>query len=198
MGHGNRGGQVLGSLLVVDALVAGYRAPVVGPVSFSLATGEVVGLAGPNGAGKSTILAAIVGTARVFGGTIVRRPHVRVAVQHQRPARLAEMPITGREFLAITGAHRHAPPAALAPLLGQRLDRLSGGQYQLLHVWACLGSPAQFVLLDEPTNNLDPQATSVLRDILLTSRERDRGVLVISHDREILDEVCTRVVEVAA
>jgi zinc transport system ATP-binding protein len=198
VGHGDRGREIVGSLLVVDALLAGYRMPVVGPISFTLDTGEIVGLAGPNGAGKSTILGAIIGTAKVFGGTIVRRPDVRVAIQHQRPARLSEMPITGREFLAITGAHRHAPPAALAPLLGQRLDRLSGGQYQLLHVWACLGSPAEFVLLDEPTNNLDPQATSTLRDILRSSRERGRGVLVISHDHEILDEVCTRVVEVAA
>ena len=184
-------------LLVVDALVAGYRAPVVGPVSFSVAAGELVGLAGPNGAGKSTLLAAIIGTAKVFGGGVRRHPDVRVAYQHQRPARLAEMPITGREFLAITGAHHHPVPATLAPLLGQRLDRLSGGQYQLLHVWACLGSPAGLVMLDEPTNNLDPQSTTILQEILASSGEKQRGVLVVSHDRGLLDDVCTRVVEVA-
>jgi ATPase subunit of ABC transporter with duplicated ATPase domains len=107
------------------------------------------------------------------------------------------MPITGREFLAITGAHHHAVPEPLEPLLDQRLDQLSGGQYQLLHVWACLGSPAEFVMLDEPTNNLDPQAAGALHDILARSREKGRGVLVVSHDRQLLDEVCSRVVDVA-
>jgi zinc transport system ATP-binding protein len=184
------------TLLEIDSLVAGYQDPVVGPVSFALSEGEIVGLAGPNGAGKSTLLGAIIGTTRVFSGSARRRPGIRLAIQSQAPVRLAEMPVTGAEFLRITGAHRHVTPERLAPYLGQRLDRLSGGQYQLLNVWACLGSGAELVVLDEPTNNMDPRAVLDLADLLLASRESGRGVLVVSHEHELLEKVCTRLVEV--
>jgi ATPase subunit of ABC transporter with duplicated ATPase domains len=106
------------------------------------------------------------------------------------------MPITGREFLRITGAERHAIPAPLAALLPLRLDRLSGGQYQLLNVWACLGCDADLVLLDEPTNNMDARAEASLVEVLLASRERGRAVLVISHEHDFLERICTRLVEV--
>ena len=184
------------TLLEIDSLVAGYQDPVVGPVSFTLAPGEIVGLAGPNGAGKSTLLGALIGAARIFSGQARRRPGLRVAIQSQAPVRLAEMPVTGAEFLRITGAHRHATPPRLVPYLGQRLDRLSGGQYQLLNVWACLGSPAELVLLDEPTNNMDPKAVSQLTELLLESREKGRGVLVVSHEHEFLEQVSSRLVEI--
>lgn len=183
-------------LLEVESLVAGYQAPVVGPVSFTLAAGEIVGLAGPNGAGKSTLLGALIGTTRVFSGRATRRPGIRVAVQSQAPVRLTEMPVTGAEFLHITGAHRHATPPRLVPYLGQRLDRLSGGQYQLLNVWACLGSAAELVILDEPTNNMDPKAVGELAELLLESRESGRGVLVVSHEHDLLERVSSRLVEI--
>ena len=185
-----------GPILEVDSLVAGYKKPVVGPLSFHLDDGEIVGLAGPNGAGKSTILGAIIGTSRVFSGSVRRRPGIRVGIQSQAPVRLTEMPVTGKDFLHITGADRHAVPEALRPLLPKRLDLLSGGQYQLMNVWACLGCSAELVLLDEPTNNMDPRATATLLDVLHASRENGRGVLVISHEHEFLEEVCTRLVEV--
>jgi len=187
---------VSGPILEVDSLVAGYKAPVVGPLSFHLEEGEIVGLAGPNGAGKSTVLGAIIGKTRVFSGSVRRRPGIRVGIQSQAPVRLTEMPITGLDFLHITGADRHAVPEALQPLLPKRLDLLSGGQYQLMNVWACLGCTAQLVLLDEPTNNMDPRATATLVDVLHASRENGRGVLVISHEHEFLEKVCTRLVEV--
>lgn len=190
--------DVVVPLLRVDAVVAGYRDPVVGPVSFTVAGGEVVGLAGPNGSGKTTLLGAVIGTSRIFSGQVVRPARLRVAVQSQRPARLPEMPLTGGELLRVTGADRHAVPGVLVPLLPQRLDRLSGGQYQLLHAWACLGSRADLVLLDEPTNNMDPAAVVALRDILAAGQEQGRGVIVVSHDQELLVAVCTRVVEVGA
>lgn len=184
-------------LLDVNALVAGYTEPVVGPVSFRLMRGEILGLAGPNGSGKSTVLRALIGRARVFSGTIVRCDGIRTTVQSQQPVRLLEMPITGREFLRLTGADRVPPPAPLAPLLKHRLDRLSGGQFQLLHVWACLGSPADLVMLDEPDNNMDPKARSTLIEVLHESRREGRGVLVVSHEHDLVEAVCTRLVEVA-
>jgi ATPase subunit of ABC transporter with duplicated ATPase domains len=183
-------------LLEFDSVVAGYTAPVVGPVSFTLGPGEIVGLAGPNGSGKSTLLGAAMGTTRVFSGSVRRREGLRVAVQAQVPSRLREMPVTGIEILRITGAHRHDVPPPVKPLLPLRLDRLSGGQYQLLNVWACLGCGAGLVLLDEPTNNMDPKVESSLGDLLLASSAEGRALLVISHEHDFLEKVCTRLVEV--
>ncbi|HSK09632.1 MAG TPA: ATP-binding cassette domain-containing protein [Vicinamibacterales bacterium] len=185
-------------LLSVESVVAGYREPVVGPVSFRLHRGEILGLAGPNGSGKSTVLRAVIGRARIFSGTVRRGGDgpIATAVQAQYPVRLAEMPITGRDYLGLTGATRQPPPPHLAGLLDLRLDRLSGGQFQLLHVWACLGSPAELVLLDEPDNNMDPRARATLIEVLHGSRKDGRGVLVVSHEHDLLESVCTRIVEV--
>jgi ATPase subunit of ABC transporter with duplicated ATPase domains len=184
------------TVLEVDALVAGYKQPVVGPVSFSISPGEIVGLAGPNGAGKSTILGAVIGSTRVFSGSLKRREGTRVATQAQVPSRFGEMPITGVELLRITGADRHQTPPPVRPLLDMRLDRLSGGQYQLLNVWACLGCGADLILLDEPTNNMDLSVETSLADLLLASREEGRAIVLVSHERDFLEKVSTRLVEV--
>jgi ATPase subunit of ABC transporter with duplicated ATPase domains len=199
VGHGDRRSHALTSvrpLLTVDALVAGYTEPVVGPVSFVLARGEIVGLAGANGSGKTTLLNAIIGTARTFSGHIECDRSAGVSVLTQFPVRLPEMPLIGSELLRVAGASGRSVPVSLRPLIDTRLDRLSGGQYQLLQVWACLGSSAGLVLLDEPTNNMDPKAVASLGQLLLESRERGQGVLVISHEESLLQRVCSQVVEV--
>jgi ATPase subunit of ABC transporter with duplicated ATPase domains len=119
-----------------------------------------------------------------------------VAVQAQVPSRLREIPVTGVEILRLTGADHHEVPAPVRPLLDLRLDRMSGGQYQLLNVWACLGCGAELVFLDEPTNNMDPRATAALEEVVLSSREGGRGLLVVSHEHDFLERVATRLVEV--
>jgi ATPase subunit of ABC transporter with duplicated ATPase domains len=182
-------------LLEIDSLVAGYREPVVGPVSFSVAPGEIVGLAGPNGSGKSTLLGAVIGATRVFSGTVRRREGLRVAMQAQVPSRLEEMPVTSIEILRITGADRHVPPGPVQPLLDMRIDRLSGGQYQLLNVWACLGCGADLILLDEPTNNMDLRVEASLAELLVATREEGRAMLLVSHEHDFLEKVSTRLVE---
>ena len=183
-------------LLSVDGLIAGYAGPVVGPISFEVGRGEIVALAGANGSGKTTVLSAVIGTARVLGGRIDCDRSVGVSVLRQFPVRLAEMPLLGSDFLGITGAPVATAPSLLRPLLGLRVDRLSGGQFQLLLVWACLGSAAGLVLLDEPTNNMDPGVIASFADLLLEARDRGKGVLVISHEARLLERACTRVVEV--
>jgi ATPase subunit of ABC transporter with duplicated ATPase domains len=116
-------------------------------------------------------------------------------VQAQRPVRLPEMPITGHELLHLTRAKDKGAPPAVRPLLDGRVDRLSGGQFQLLQVWAALGSPADLVYLDEPTNNMDPGTIEALGELLLAWRE-ERGVLVVTHEHEFLGRVATTIVEV--
>jgi ATPase subunit of ABC transporter with duplicated ATPase domains len=208
LGRGHRGGASLNSvsapdpqpLLRLDALVAGYTRPVVGPVSLRLARGEVLGLWGPNGTGKSTLLKAIGRSARVFSGHVELQPGAQLAHLDQQPVRLAAMPVTGRELLRAAGAGPEALettgtlPHTLAPLLKRRIDRLSGGQYQRLWIWSALATGADLVLLDEPTNNLDPANRDALIELL--TQERDgRGMLIVSHDHDFLERVCSRLLE---
>ncbi len=181
-------------LLSYREVVAGYTRPVVGPISFEVRPGEIVALRGPNGSGKSTLLGALTGSSRVLSGQIERRPGLTVSLQRQLPARPDGIPLTGHELLRLTGAHRTAPPTLLAPLLALRVDELSGGQFQLLEVWACLGGDADLHILDEPTNNMAPSTIESLVSILHEKRD-GRGVLVVSHERSFVDEVADRVVE---
>jgi ABC-2 type transport system ATP-binding protein len=183
-------------LLALDAVVAGYTSRVIGPVSLAVMPGEIVGVVGSNGCGKTTLVNAVLGTARVFEGTLRLKTGVRVTVQRQRPVRLQEMPLTGLEVLRLAGADRHPLPPAIRPFASQRVDRLSGGQYQLLHVWACLGSPTDLVILDEPTSNMDARTKELLADLLKDSLELVQGILVISHDPGFLERVAARVVRI--
>jgi zinc transport system ATP-binding protein len=192
--QGSRRGH---ELLRAEGLVAGYSRPVVGPISFSVAAGDVVGLWGANGVGKSTVLNAIGRGARVFGGSVQRAPRLTLAYQEQQPVRLPVMPLTGRDIVRAAGAEHREAPSALAAISNRRIDALSGGQYQLLCLWAALGSTMDLVLLDEPTNNLDPPTEALLIEILTAERGR-RAVLLVSHERRFLDAACSRVLTVKA
>ncbi len=183
------------ALLSVAGVETGYTSPVVGPVSFRVAAGEVLGLVGPNGSGKSTLLKAIADSARIFAGSIERKPGLSIAWMEQQALRLPEMPFDGWEYLRFAGADDAPPPKQMLDWLGQRIDSLSGGQFQLLRCWAVLGCGAEFVMLDEPTNNLDIESEQTLATIL-SGEYSGRGVLLVSHDRAFLKRVCHRVVDV--
>ena len=181
-------------LLSYRDVVAGYSEPVVGPVSFDLHSGDVLALVGPNGCGKSTLIGALTGASRLLSGEVVRGEGLSIAYQRQRPVRDTDVPLRADELLHLTRADAE-PPESLRPLLGLRVDRLSGGQFQLLNVWACLGGDAGLVVLDEPTNNMDPSAVRALTDLLHSPRS-DRAVLVVTHDARFLDGVSARILEV--
>ncbi|AUM00400.1 ABC transporter [Zoogloeaceae bacteirum Par-f-2] len=184
-------------ILTLAGAVAGYTAPVSPPATFSVARGEVVGLAGPNGIGKSTLLKAVFGSARLFAGRIERGPATRIGYLPQQPVRLPEVPLSGRELLATLGAHRQRPPARLATRLRARIDRLSGGEYQLLMLWATLAGEGELILLDEPTNNLDAGHIHTAIAEIAAARPQ-RATLVVSHDRSFLEAVSTRIVDLGA
>ena len=185
-------------LLQVTDLQAGYQRPLVGPLSFTLPAGQVLVLQGANGAGKSTVMRALTGEARCFAGRIERPASVRLACQPQHSPLPAELPMTVREYLRLAQAQPHrlgGLPDRLASLQGHRLDHLSGGQWQLLRVFATLCQPAPLILLDEPTNNLDPDGEALLV-ALLKGLEPDRGVLLVCHETDFVGHVAHQLVEV--
>ncbi len=185
-------------LLQAQGLVAGWQQPATQPLDFAIAAGEVVGLTGPNGVGKSTVLAAIAGRASVFAGRLERAPGLRLGLQTQDVPPVVGLPISGRELLALTGATPTGLPPWLADRLDGRLDRLSGGQRHYLTLWAVLQAPADLVLLDEPTNNLDQAGVAHLTAHLRERAENGTGLLVVSHDAAFVEAVCDRVIELGA
>jgi zinc transport system ATP-binding protein len=184
-------------MLAFEAAVVGYAEPVTPPVTLSVARGEVVGLAGPNGSGKSTLVKAVIGDATLFSGRIERTGAARIGYLPQQPVRLPELPLTGHELLVALDAQAIAPPARLAARLAARIDRLSGGEYQLLMLWATLAAAVDLVLLDEPTNHLDAAHVDTAVEEI-AAMQAQRATLVVSHDNDFLARVCTRIMRLTA
>jgi ATPase subunit of ABC transporter with duplicated ATPase domains len=182
------------SLLQAKELVAGWQRPATAPLDFSLKNGQILGLTGPNGVGKTTVLSALAGRARVFSGTLALRPGLRLALQTQDVPPVDGLPLSGRELLALTAASPDGLPPWLAGRLDLRLDRLSGGQRHYLALWAILQAPADLVLLDEPTNNLDTAGVAHLASALRARVAAGSGVVLVSHDHDFVAQVCDQVV----
>ena len=188
----------MNALLRLEKLVAGWQQPATQALDLRVEPGEVVGLTGPNGAGKSTVLAAIAGRATVFSGQLEQRPGLRLGLQTQDIPPLVGLPLSGRELLALTGADPAGLPGWLAERLDLRLDRLSGGQRHYLALWAVLAAPADLVLLDEPTNNLDAAGVRHLTAHLHARAADGTGIVVVSHDAAFVAAACDRVVMLEA
>lgn len=181
-------------LLRAENLVAGWQRPATQAVDFALLPGEIVGLTGPNGVGKSTLLAAFAGRARIFSGRLEQQAGLRLALQTQDVPPVDGLPLSGRELLALTAASPDGLPPWLVGRLDVRLDRLSGGQRHYLALWAILQAPAELILLDEPTNNLDVAGVAHLTAHLHERAEAGAGIVVVSHDAAFVATVCERVV----
>jgi ATPase subunit of ABC transporter with duplicated ATPase domains len=182
------------TLLQLNAVSVGYQKPILANVSFTVHQGEVLGLSGSNGCGKSTLLKALSGEARVFTGTITKAPDLQISLQKQHPLRLANFPLSSHEYLRLMAADKAELPARLAVLRHKRVDSLSGGQFQLLSIWACLASNSQLVLLDEPTNNLDPAGVNLLLT-MLNERQPQQSIVLISHDKDFVQQATTRQID---
>ncbi|GAA2182138.1 hypothetical protein GCM10009847_26560 [Leucobacter tardus] len=175
---------------------------VVGPVTFSVAPGEVVALTGPSGAGKSTLVSALLGFVEIDSGTVLGPPDV--AWTGQRPGLLqgtvAENVALGAEpDDALVDRALAAVGLDLDPrrALGVAGTGLSGGQAQRVAVARCLyrawTRDAGAVVLDEPSSALDRASESRIAAALQAEAHAGRAVLVISH-RDALIEAAHRTV----
>lgn len=185
-------------LFKIEQLVVGWKQPTNRPLDLTVMAGEVVGLTGANGVGKSTLLAALVGRSRVFSGTMQTCDGLRIALQTQDIPPVDGLPLSGRELLALTGASDQGLPYWLAKRIDLRLDSLSGGQRHYLSLWAIFNAPADLVLLDEPTNNLDVAGVEHLVAHLRQRAATGTGILVVSHDEAFVKQVCDRILVMAA
>jgi ATP-binding cassette subfamily F protein 3 len=160
--------------------------------------GERVGLVGPNGAGKSVLLKMIRGEVPVDRGEIIVGPSISIGYYAQQHETLDN-------DQTLIDLIRHAKEcsegAAVAFLLKflftyeqcrQRIGDLSGGERSRLQLALLMLSGANFLVLDEPTNNLDIASAEVLENAL---QSFEGTVLCVSHDRYFLDRVTHRIVE---
>ena len=158
------------------------------PIDLHLAPGWT-GLIGPNGAGKTTLLRLLSGELAPAAGRVLRDPtnmSLRTcpqSVEHPDPA-LAHLASAHDRDSVRLRAQLRLDPAALA-----RWTTLSPGERKRWQIAGALAAAPDILLLDEPTNHLDHQA----RDLVLSALRRFTGIgLLISHDRDLLDQLTTR------
>ena len=160
-----------------------------------LERGEHVSLVGPNGAGKTTLIEALAGRRELDGGKLRTGHNVQIGYLSQHAEELGS---SGTVLEAAQRATKLTPGKARA-LLGRFLfsgeeaekpmDGLSGGERRRLSLAILVASGANVLILDEPTNHLDIDAREALEDALSGF---DGTVLLVSHDRALLDAVGTR------
>jgi ATP-binding cassette subfamily F protein uup len=179
-------------LLSLEAISKSFpeNAVLVG-VSLGIAAGDRIGVIGRNGSGKSTLLSIIAGTEHPDAGSIVRARGLRITALDQDPVFADDATVSD-----VVGHDRWA--IALADRLGLKEPdapnaTLSGGQRKRLALAVALGEECDLLILDEPTNHLDIDAIEWLEEHL---RARKEALLLVTHDRFLLDRVANRVVEV--
>ncbi len=172
---------------------------VINNLTLDVQRGDRIGLIGPNGAGKSSLLKLILGETQADSGSIELGTKIEVAYFDQLRGQLEQEKTVidniagGRESIEINGRNRHiisylgdflfAPERARTPV-----KALSGGECNRVLLAKLFSIPANVLVLDEPTNDLDVETLELLEEILL---EFKGTVLLVSHDRAFLDNVVT-------
>jgi ATP-binding cassette subfamily F protein uup len=188
--------------LVIDAQRVAFAwggLPVVRDLSLRIMRGDRIGLVGPNGAGKTTLLRLLLGELAPTSGSVCLGTRVQVAYFDQLRAELAlertviENIADGSEYTEINGQRRHvlgylqdflfSPERARTPV-----SALSGGERNRVLLARLFAQPANLLVMDEPTNDLDLETLELLEELLI---EYSGTLLVASHDRAFLDNVVT-------
>jgi len=189
-------------VILVDATGLGSARPdrvLFDDVSLTISSGDRMAVVGVNGTGKSTLLGILAGSRAA--GTVRRGRDTRVSHLDQ------DAPLPAGTVASVTGERWEAAAVrdrlGLAGLEDRETDRLSGGQIKRVALARALlacgppdGGPpddADLLILDEPTNHLDVDAIGWLEEWLGAFRG---GLLLVSHDRHVLDRVCNRMLEI--
>ena len=174
-------------------------APVISGFSQRIMRGDRIGLIGPNGSGKTTLLRLLVGELEPDAGTIRRGTLLQVAYYDQQreqldpDATVADSVNEGNSTVTVQGQPRHII-GDLADFLFPReramspVKSLSGGERNRLLLARLFARPANVLILDEPTNDLDIETLELLEELI---GDFDGTVLLVSHDRVFLDRIVT-------
>ncbi len=193
----------LSGVRVVEAEGLGFaydgQPPVVRGLDLVLRRGDKVGLIGPNGAGKTTLIKLLLGQLAPTAGTVKLGTQLEVTYFDQMRAAIddaktvAENVAGGNDSIQVQGRSRHVisyledflfePSRARSPA-----RMLSGGERNRLLLAKLLAKPANVLVLDEPTNDLDTDTLDVLEQLLV---DYPGTLLLVSHDRAFLDNVVT-------
>jgi len=170
-------------------------------MNFMIPSGAIVGIIGPNGAGKTTLFKMITGQEKPDSGTLKVGETVKLAYVDQNRDSLEpdktvyEVISDGQDIIKLGNREINARAyCARFNIMGQdqqkKVDVLSGGERNRVHLAKMLKAGANVILLDEPTNDLDVNTMRALEDAL----ENFAGcVLVISHDRWFLDRIASHI-----
>ena len=173
--------------------------PLVRDFTTVITRGDKIGLIGPNGAGKTTFLKLLLGQLQPTGGTLKHGTKLEVVYFDQLRAQIddektvADNVSDGNSHVTVQGRARHVISYLQDFLFEPERSRtpakvLSGGERNRLLLARVFTKPANVLVLDEPTNDLDAETLDLLENLLV---EFEGTVLVVSHDRKFLDEVVT-------
>jgi len=165
--------------------------------SATIQRGDIIGFIGPNGSGKSTFLRSLVGERNISSGELRLGGSITAAFYRQD---LAQVPTDRTLYDIIAGLRPHWERRQVQGHLGRfgfsgdeaqrRADTLSGGEQARVALAMMMLGRANFLLLDEPTNHLDIESVEALEDAL---SEYEGTVLLVSHDRALLEALASRV-----
>ena len=174
-------------------------------VSLGVNTGDRIGIVGRNGDGKSTLLALLAGTLQPQEGRVIRTNGVNVGLLGQTDD-LRDDDTVGHAIVGDRPEYEWASDARVRAIIqgiagdipwAATIGTLSGGQRRRVDLARLLVDDHDVIMLDEPTNHLDVRSINWLANHLKTRwREGQGALLVVTHDRWFLDEVCTSMWEV--
>ena len=197
---GERSGKLVAEL---DNVVKGYGGrTLINGFSSRILRGDKIGLLGPNGIGKTTLLKLILGDIKADSGSVERGTKINVAYfdqmreQLNEEATLADTISPGSDFVEIGNERKHVisyledflfpPQRSRSPV-----KSLSGGERNRLLLARLFARPANVLVLDEPTNDLDIDTLELLESLL---QEFAGTLFLVSHDRAFLENTVTQVI----